>query len=100
MKNYNFFCKFNKNCYICDSKDNRSNNPVSEGDHKNINNMKHFSTMLLALGLAAFSAAGQNVTVIMKDGTSHKFNADYLSELSFKDVQQGPETVEFKSILV
>lgn len=62
--------------------------------------MKHFSTMLLALGLAAFSAAGQNVTVIMKDGTSHKFNADYLSELSFKDVQQGPETVEFKSILV
>ena len=56
--------------------------------------------MLLALGLAAFSAAGQNVTVIMKDGTSHKFNADYLSELSFKDVQQGPETVEFKSILV
>ena len=68
--------------------------------YKTINIMKHFTTMLLAVGLASFSAIGQNVSVIMKDGTVHKFNADYLSELSFKDVPVGPETVEFKSVSV
>lgn len=62
--------------------------------------MKHLYTMLLAVGLAPLCASGQNVTVLMKDGTSHKFNADYLSELSFKEVPQGPETVEFTSVKV
>lgn len=62
--------------------------------------MKHLYAMLLAVGLASLCASGQNVTVLMKDGTSHKFNADYLSELSFKEVPQGPETVEFTSVKV
>ncbi|MDE6393520.1 MAG: hypothetical protein K2L59_09680 [Muribaculaceae bacterium] len=62
--------------------------------------MKHLYAMLLAVGLAPLCATGQNVTVLMKDGTSHKFNADYLSELSFKEVPQGPETVEFTSVEV
>ena len=62
--------------------------------------MKHLSTMLLALGLITASASAQNVTVVMKDGTSQKFNADYLSEISFRDVPQGPETVVFESIVV
>lgn len=52
--------------------------------------MKHIATTFLFLGLLAFCAVGQNVTVKMKDGSSHKFNADYLSELSFQDVV--PET--------
>lgn len=62
--------------------------------------MKHLYAMLLAVGLSPLCASGQNVTVLMKDGTSHKFNADYLSELSFKNVQQGPETVAFHSVKV
>lgn len=50
--------------------------------------MKHLPTLLLALGLSAASVTAQNVTVMMKDGTSHKFNADRLSELKFRDVPQ------------
>lgn len=38
--------------------------------------MKHLPTLLLALGLSAAAATAQNVTVMMKDGTTHKFNAD------------------------
>lgn len=49
--------------------------------------------MLLAMGLITASASAQNVTVVMKDGTNHTFNADYLSEISFRDVPKGPETV-------
>lgn len=54
--------------------------------------------MLLALGLSAASAVGQNVTVIMKDNTVHKYSAEYLSEISFRDVTPGPEAVEFKTV--
>lgn len=50
--------------------------------------MKHLTTLLLAAGLAGSMATAQNVTVLMKDGTSHKFNADRLSELKFRDVTQ------------
>ena len=50
--------------------------------------MKHLPTLLLALGLSAAAATAQNVTVMMKDGTTHKFNADRLSELKFLDVPQ------------
>lgn len=62
--------------------------------------MKHLSTMLLAMGLITASASAQNVTVVMKDGTNHTFNADYLSEISFRDVPKGPETVVLESLLV
>lgn len=60
------------------------------GGRHNKSIMKHIATTFLFLGLSAFCAVGQNVTVMMKDGSSHKFNADYLSELSFQDVV--PET--------
>lgn len=60
--------------------------------------MKHLSTLLLTLGLGATCAVGQNVTVVMKDGTSHKFNADYLSEIKFLDAGQETPSVEFKGI--
>lgn len=59
--------------------------------------MKHVSTLLLALGLATVSAVGQNVTVVLKDGTSHKFNVDNVKELSFREVTETPP-VEFKNI--
>lgn len=48
-------------------------------------NMKHFYTLLLAMGLAASSVSAQNVIVVMKDGNKQKFNADYLSEIKFVD---------------
>lgn len=61
--------------------------------------MKHLTTMLLALGIA-LGAAGQNVVVVMKDGTSHTFNADRLSEITFKDVPLETPPVEFKTVEV
>lgn len=61
--------------------------------------MKHLSTMLLAIGLATTSAIAQNVTVFMKDGSSHKFNTDYVSEMSFKEIST-VETVEFNQVSV
>lgn len=38
-------------------------------------------------GIAA-SALGQNVIVVMNDGTSHKFNADYIKEIRFAEDQE------------
>ncbi len=60
--------------------------------------MKHVTATFLFLGLSAFCAVGQNVTVLMKDGSSHKFNADYLSEISFKDVVPETPPVELKTV--
>ncbi len=60
--------------------------------------MKHIATTFLFLGLLAFCAVGQNVTVKMKDGSSHKFNADYLSELSFQDVVPEPPLVVLNTV--
>lgn len=62
--------------------------------------MKHLSTLLLAVGLSGFCAMAQNVTVVMKDGTSHKFNADHLSEITFRDVAPETPPVEFKTLTV
>ncbi len=62
--------------------------------------MKHLYTMLLALGISSFCAIGQNVTVMMKDGTTHKFNADYVSEITFRDVVPQQPAVEFGKLLV
>ena len=62
--------------------------------------MKHLSTMFLTLCLGALSAVGQNVTVVMKDGVTHKFNADYLSEIKFRDAGEQTPPVEFKQVEV
>lgn len=56
--------------------------------------------MLLAVGLSGFCAMAQNVTVVMKDGTSHKFNADHLSEITFRNVAPETPPVEFKTISI
>lgn len=53
--------------------------------------------MLLALGLATFGAVGQNVIVVMNDGTSQTFYADEIKELRFREVTETPP-VEFKTI--
>lgn len=58
---------------------------------------KHFSALLLALGLCAAGTNAQNVTVVMKDGTSHKFNADYISEITFKEATAAT-TLNFTSL--
>lgn len=60
--------------------------------------MKHFTTLLLALGLTASAASAQNVIVMLKDGASQKFNADYLSEIKFVDAGQETPTVTFGKI--
>lgn len=60
--------------------------------------MKHLTTLLLAVGLGTLGALAQNVTVVLKDGTQHKFNADYLSEIRFRDVMPEPDHVKFSTI--
>lgn len=49
--------------------------------------MRKIFTFVAAAAVAA-SAVGQNVIVVMKDGTSHKFNADYLSEIRFTEAEE------------
>lgn len=62
--------------------------------------MKHFNTLLLALGLTASAASAQNVIVVMKDGSRQKFNADYLSEIKFVDAGQETPSVTFDKITI
>ncbi|MBD5348826.1 MAG: hypothetical protein HDR84_06230 [Bacteroides sp.] len=60
--------------------------------------MKQLTTFLLALGLSSVCAMSQNVTVYLKDNTSHKYNAEYLSDIKFRDVTPTPDEVQFKTI--
>ncbi len=60
--------------------------------------MKHFTTLLLAVGLTALSSLAQTVTVVTKDGKEHKFNADYLSEIRFRDAAPEPDKINFTKI--
>lgn len=62
--------------------------------------MKQLTTLLLAVGLGAAGALAQNVTVMLKDGTSQKFNADYISEISFKEIPDAPEAVQLTNVSV
>lgn len=56
--------------------------------------MKHLSTAFLAAALSIpFFGSGQNVVVMMNDGTSHKFNADYVKEITFEDAGNIPALV-------
>lgn len=62
--------------------------------------MKQLTTLLLAVGLGAAGALAQNVTVMLKDGTSQKFNADYISEISFKEIPDAPDAVQLTNVSV
>lgn len=57
--------------------------------------MKHFYKWLFAGGILLGTAAiAQNVIVVMKDGSSHKFNVDRLQEITFEEFTPAPEAVE------
>ena len=60
--------------------------------------MKQLTTLLIALGLSSVCAMSQTVTVYLKDNTAHKFNAEYLEEIKFKEVAPTPDQIQFDSI--
>ncbi|MDE7403123.1 MAG: hypothetical protein K2M87_06905 [Muribaculaceae bacterium] len=60
--------------------------------------MKLLSTLLIAAGMTSACAVAQNVTVFMKDNTVHKYNAEYLSDISFREVTPQPGSVQMETI--
>ena len=60
--------------------------------------MKHLGTMLLLLAAAPLAASAQSIIVVDKDGTSHKFNADYVKDVHFVEVTPVAPAVDFTSI--
>lgn len=62
--------------------------------------MKQFYLLLLATALATPAVTGQNILVITKDGVSHKFNADYVSELKFQEIFPPASPVDFDAVSV
>lgn len=51
--------------------------------------MKHLLTTALLCGASILGAHAQNVIITDKDGVQHKFNADYVQEITFEQVQSG-----------
>lgn len=45
--------------------------------------MKHLLPLALLIGLGVPAAWGQTVTILDKEGISHRFNADYVKEITF-----------------
>lgn len=45
----------------------------------------------MALALCSIGAAAQSVTVVMENGLSHKFGADYVQSMTFEQVSQGSD---------
>lgn len=45
----------------------------------------------MALALCSLGAAAQSVTVVMENGLSHKFGADYVQSMTFEQVSQGSD---------
>lgn len=45
----------------------------------------------MALALCSLDAAAQSVTVVMENGLSHKFGADYVQSMTFEQVSQGSD---------
>ena len=44
--------------------------------------MKHLLPLALLCGLCAPAALGQTVTILDKEGIAHKFNTDYVKEIT------------------
>lgn len=59
---------------------------------------KNHKIMLLALSLGTFGAAAQSVTVVLNDGTQHKFCTDYVKDISFEEVQPQAPTIAMTQI--
>lgn len=53
---------------------------------------------MLLLGASAGLASAQNVIVIMNDGSTHKFNADYLKEIKFQEAPATLPVIEFTNV--
>ncbi len=51
--------------------------------------MKHLLTTALLCGVSVLAAQAQNIVIIDKDGIPHKFNADYVQDITFEKVQSG-----------
>lgn len=60
--------------------------------------MKKIYTLLAGAAILAGAMTAQNVIVVLKDGSSHKFNADYLQQIVFEEAAPTPETLEFKTV--
>lgn len=63
--------------------------------------LKSYRLALLALCAGALGTSAQTVTVVLNDGTSQKFNSDYVKEMTIREVQQPVEDMyTFNSITV
>lgn len=49
--------------------------------------MKHLTITVLLCGAAVLGATAQNIIVTDKDGVAHRFNADYVKEITFEKIQ-------------
>ena len=48
--------------------------------------MKHLSATVLLCGASILGASAQNIIVTDKDGVAHRFNADYVKEITFEKI--------------
>lgn len=51
--------------------------------------MKHLLTTALLCGAGILAGQAQNVVITDKDGIAHRFNADYVQEITFEKIQAG-----------
>ncbi len=55
--------------------------------------MKHFTSTVLLCGAAILGASAQSIIVTDKDGVPHRFNADYVKEITFEKIQSQGDAV-------
>ena len=58
--------------------------------------MKHFTAALLLCGSTILGATAQNIIITDKDGVTHKFNADYVKEITFEKIQSQDDAVNLE----
>ncbi|MBD5355765.1 MAG: hypothetical protein HDR88_02010 [Bacteroides sp.] len=63
--------------------------------------MKHLLTTAFLCGASVLAMQAQNIVITDKDGVQHKFNADYVQEITFEKVQSGNDTeMVFQNVFV
>ena len=55
--------------------------------------MKHFTAAVLLCGATFLGATAQNIIITDKDGVTHKFNADYVKEITFEKIQSQGDAI-------
>ena len=58
--------------------------------------MKHLSATVLLCGASILGASAQNIIVTDKDGVAHRFNADYVKEITFEKIASQGDAVDLK----